>query len=191
MAIGSGSTKALMGVVVGGGISLVALLFYRPGEQHRPAIKFVMVVFVFFAAFVFVIANFSYFNGFLERFFLENDGGGARAILYRSGFNHAIESFLVGYGPGSHAPYGPFFSDAHNTLLTVMLQSGFLGLFSFFILIVVLLYRSADNFFLLGALSSALMYIIGGDVMRRLPIWILLLGISYLAFYCRSSNEGG
>lgn len=191
MAIGSGSTKALMGVVVGGGLSLMALLFYSPGGKRRPAIKFAIVVFVVFLVFIFLAANFSYFNRFLEGFFLENDGGGARAILYRSGFNHAMESFLVGYGPGSHAPYGPFFSDAHNTILTVMLQSGILGLVCLFILIVVLLYRSADNFFLLGALFSVLMYIIGGDVMRRLPIWILLLGISYFTFYSRSSSKGG
>jgi hypothetical protein len=51
------------------------------------------------------------------------------------------------------------------------------------------------NFALFGAIAAIGMYIIGGDILRRLPIWIILVGLYYFSLYqpwsSRTKNISG
>lgn len=181
MAIQSGSTKAFLGVVVGSVAVLLFLLTYRTSGRSK---SYINLIVLFFSAVFFVFVMSIFFEdvaAFAVKFFNENDGGHARESLYSSGFKHGLSSFLVGYGPGSHAPYASGFSDAHNTVLTVFLQAGVIGVALLFWLLLRIFSYARESYFLVGALVSIAMYVIGGDILRRLPIWIILMGIVYIS----------
>ena len=116
-------------------------------------------------------------------FFTENDGRSSRETIYKQGFASGLNSPLVGYGPGAHVPYRQTFWDAHNTTLTIFLQSGLIGILLFVWFNIRLLTKLSINFALFGAITAIGMYIIGGDILRRLPIWIILMGLYYFATY--------
>lgn len=181
MALDSGSTKAMLGVLVGALVSASNLLLYRASGQGRAVLNFIALIIILSLAAVITYRYTDELIDLAKLFFTENDGAGARESLYLVGFNHAMDSFLVGYGPGSHTPYGAGFSDAHNTILTVFLQTGLLGVIVFSRFIVQLLKGSFSNFALIGATSAVGMYFLGGDILRRLPIWIILMGIWFFA----------
>ena len=181
MALDSGSTKAMLAVTVGAIVSVISLIFYRPTGQGRRFLNVVSFLLVGISI-VWVYAQYSYEIYFLAgKFFSESDGGGAREALYSVGFEHGSHSLLIGYGPGSHAPYAGGFSDAHNTILTIFLQSGLLGVLVFVFLVGRLLQKLSVNFALLGAMVAIGMYILGGDILRRLPTWIMIIGLIYFA----------
>ena len=180
MALQSGSTKAMLGVVLGAIVSVTSLIMYRSKGKARLLWNLVSLC----ISIAIVILSIQYFDKieFLAvQFFLENDGQGARGLLYRAGFEHGLDSLVVGFGPGSHTPYGGMFSDAHNTVLTIFLQSGILGLLVFVFLLGSLVRKLSVNFVLLGAFAAIGIYALGGDILRRLPIWIILLGMVYFA----------
>lgn len=181
MALDSGSTKAMLAIFVGGIVSITSLLLYRPTGKGRA--YFNAVTLCVAAAAVFGISvQYSEELVFLaERFFAEKDGAGARDALYTVGFEHGLGSIMVGYGPGSHAPYSGGFSDAHNTTLTIFLQSGFLGVVAFALFIGRLFRQLSINFALLGVFSAIGIYFLGGDLLRRLPVWIMMIGVVYFA----------
>lgn len=181
MALESGSTKAFMGVVSGGVSSLFFLFFYRASGRGRASFNFLSI---FFAS-LFGLLFFSFYYDQISRlavsFFTENDGEHARQNLYLNGLEHGLNSFFFGYGPGSHTPYGFGYSDAHNTFLTIFLQAGFFGVVFFLVFLTRFFLAIRGSFFLVGAFFAVFMYILGGDVLRRLPIWIILVGIYYLS----------
>lgn len=185
MAISTGSTKGLMAVVTG---VLVLVYAYTIKAAGRPLVLLVNTVYL--AAFV--VAAYQFDLGDLAlNFFSTNDGGGARQFLYSNAITLGMESFLVGRGPGAHITYvqGQF-SDAHQTLLTVFLQAGIAGviLFGFF---AVRVYRQASiHPALLAAFSAIAIYALGGDVLRRLPIWVMIFVIVHnpLAHRRRAEN---
>lgn len=181
MAIDSGSTKAFLAVLFGCLSAVLVFILYRSHGQGKLVfniISFLLVLIcIFFVAILFDEVVYRY----AILFFTENDGAGARESLYTVGFNHGLESFLFGYGPGSHAPYANGFSDAHNTLLTIFLQSGVLGFFLFTAFVTKLIRKVSVNFALCAALVALGLYTLGGDVLRRLPLWIIVIGLFYLS----------
>ncbi|MBJ6137340.1 hypothetical protein [Marinobacter litoralis] len=188
MALESGSTKALMGVVVGGCVAVFFLIFYRSKGVGKLYFNLMALGGVAIFGMAFVSMYHSEILSFGVQFFTENDGSSARESLYLNGFNHGLRSFLVGFGPGSHTPYSGGFSDAHNSILTVFLQGGFLGVLVLVYFFSRLLFLVRGNFFLIGALAAILMYVIGGDILRRLPIWVILVGIGYLSQSLQDPN---
>lgn len=181
MALDSGSTKAMLGVVSGAIVSVAFLIGYRPWGKGRLHFNAMSILFTIIAALV-LFARYSDSIAYLAvQFFSENDGGGAREALYSVGFEHGLDSLVVGYGPGSHSPFAGRFSDAHNTTLTIFLQSGLLGVFAFALFIGGLMRKLSVHFALLGVFAAIGMYVLGGDILRRLPIWIMLMGIVYFA----------
>lgn len=181
MALDSGSTKAMLGVISGAIISFGFLIGYRTRGKGRFYFNIISLflmatsALVLFALFSDSIILMAY------KFFSENDGGGAREALYSVGFEHGLDSLVVGFGPGSHAPFGTGFSDAHNTVLTIFLQAGLLGISIFALFIGRLVKKLSVNFALFGGMASIGIYIIGGDILRRLPVWIVMMGIVYFA----------
>jgi hypothetical protein len=180
MALDSGATKAFLGVLFGAITSVVFLLMYRPSGRNR----FVFNILSFTALTVAVFAIIARGDLIVEvatRFFMENDGGGARDALYSVGLTHGTRSVLIGYGPGSHAPYGGGFADAHNTTLTVFLQGGLIGVLVLLVFAARFAKQVAVSPTLIGAATAIGMYFLGGDILRRLPTWIMLTGLVYFA----------
>ncbi len=181
MAMDSGTTKALLGVVFGTGMAGYAFVAFRSQRYNRYIVNAALLcVTVAIMAPVAMLYR-EQIDHMASRFFMENDGSDAREALYSVGFKHGLKSLLVGYGPGSHAPYDGGFSDAHNTVLTILLQAGIFGVLQFVIFVIRILRMLSFDFALLGAVSAIGMYTLGGDILRRLPIWIILVGIVYLS----------
>ena len=184
MAITSGSTKALLGIVVGFLICFVHLIGYRPTGRGR---FYINTTTFFVTTALIMVFLFSYSDELIFlaiQFFTENDGAnGSRQSIYKLGFEHGIKSPLVGYGPGSHVPYRQSFWDAHNSTLTLFLQTGLIGVLFFVWFNIRMLTKLSVHFALFGAMTAIGMYILGGDILRRLPIWIILIGLFYFAVY--------
>lgn len=184
MALTSGSTKALLGVMVGSIICLIHFIGYRPTGSSRVILNFI----TFFVTFGFLLVFLSIYSDELIylaiQFFTENDGAdGSRQKIYTSGFINGLNSPLVGFGPGAHVPYKGSFWDAHNSTLTIFLQAGFIGVLIFVWFNLKVLQKLSIHFALFGAIAAIGMYVIGGDILRRLPIWIILIGIYYFSIY--------
>jgi len=184
MAIGSGSTKAMLGILVGGLICIIHLIGYRPKGRRRVFYNMI----VFFVTLAFMLVFLSVYTDELiflaVQFFTESDGAsGARQKLYTTGFINGLSSPLIGFGPGAHVPYKGSFWDAHNSTLTIFLQAGLFGVLNFVWFNLKVLKKLSINFALFGAIVAIGMYILGGDILRRLPIWIILVGLYYFALY--------
>lgn len=181
MAFNTGATKAALAVIVGLFSSAVFFILSLVNSKYRR--PFYIIVVSFCSIFLFFL--YSMYEDILEQIlvaaFVEADGGGARANLYSNSIEHFKESPLFGYGPGSHAPYANGFSDAHNTFLTILLQSGAFGGLLILLFLTYLFSRATLNFILVGALASACIYFLGGDILRRLPTWVMMLGIYYFS----------
>lgn len=190
MALTSGSTKAMLGILVGGLICLVHFVGYRPTGRGRGFINIItfFVTTAFMLVFLFLYTDELVFLA--VQFFTENDGAdGSRQKIYMTGFMNGLNSPLVGFGPGAHVPYRGGFWDAHNSTLTIFLQAGLIGVLTFVWFNLQVLKKLSVNFALFGAIAAIGMYIIGGDILRRLPIWIILIGLYYFALYQPKLNK--
>lgn len=191
MAIDSGSTKAMMGLVLGS--VLIPLYYYHrlsTGRQRLGVLSLIFSSALFFFTLQYPIVA----NKALE-FFNENDLHGGRSFLYMQSIQKIGDAWLIGYGPGSHlidfAEGSP--TDAHQTILTATLQGGFLGLCLILAFVIKLFFRIFANPFLFSGLASISVYVLGGDILRRAPIWILLVMLGYLAKQhpvCRPVQNG-
>lgn len=181
MALDSGSTKAFLGVWAGAVSSLTFLVLYRSSDRNTKVFSvFTLILFVSIT-FFYLTFNYEMVRNTAIRFFQENDVGNARGTLYTVGFGHGLKSFLFGYGPGPQCPFGGKFWDAHNTSLTIFLQGGLLGILAFVPMVTKLARNITVHFALTGALTAIGMYALGGDILRRLPIWIMIVGLAYFA----------
>jgi len=99
---------------------------------------------------------------------------------------------LVGYGPGPHIlgldEVGKF-SDAHNSFITLGLQAGLPGIILVAVLFAGFIKRAYFNPWLMGALASFAVYLSGGDILRRIPIWIILIMFVYLSQHERKTRS--
>ena len=181
MALESGTTKGFVATVFGMGSAFVLLVGYRSKGRHKHLFNILSMGTGAISILALLILKFGDVSAAARRFFDESDGAGARQALYSDGLRHGLDSFLVGYGPGSHAPLGGEFLDAHNTALTIFLQAGILGLFVFAWFIIAFGRRLQLHFALIGASAAILIYALGGDILRRLPIWIIMVGLIYFA----------
>jgi hypothetical protein len=190
MALDSGATKAAMGVAAGTFVS--ASFFLWRTISGRAAKAFFLCVLLVGVALTLAV----YFDKVLSvsiDFFRESDGSAARQNLYGSGVKAGARSLLIGFGPGQHVSLsneGDFFSDAHNTLLTIFLQGGALSIVLLAVSVYRLARRISPSFFLLGAFAAFSMYFLGGDVLRRLPIWVLIVGVIYFSAEARDAAPG-
>ena len=120
MALTSGSTKAMLGIVVGALICVIHFIGYRPTGRGRVFINMTtfFVTFAFLLVFLFLYTDELIFLA--VQFFTENDGAdGSRQKIYLTGFLNGLNSPLIGFGPGAHVPYKGGFWDAHNSTLTI------------------------------------------------------------------------
>lgn len=180
MAFNMGSSKAVFAIIVGLASVLLGRFLLAGGRRYLP-----LLLLIFVWCVVFVIQSFDLVS-VLVGIFKDADGGGARAFLYSTGVSIAMMSPVIGLGAGQHIPNGlDFFSDSHQTHLTIFLQSGLLGLSVYLIV----MFRVFTKVLLVPSLLAAFMaitlYSAGGDILRRLPIWFMIL----LVFYASIENE--
>ncbi|MGE7664896.1 O-antigen ligase family protein [Ureibacillus composti] len=174
----TGSTKLIMGFILG---SMVFLIFsiFSSIKNSKSRKLFIMTISMMFLSFLLLLWN--PIITFLSAFFVEKDSGGARETIYNYGIDKAFNSFFIGYGPGAHSRIQDRYIDAHETLLTSFLQAGIFGLLAFLYLVWKIFKQCRNNPYIFGAISSIMVYVLGGDVLRRLPIWIFLILFYY---YC-------
>lgn len=176
MIIATGASKAKLGLILGlTGYSLAQVYRYSVGYT----VILTMIVFSMLAVFFTFFVDFS---TFFTELFNQHDGKGGRADLYGAAIELIKESWLLGRGTGPHILYLGEYNDSHQTLLTVLLQVGIVG----FALLIHLLFKILQKAFyyeptVFAAILSVMSYAAGGDILRRLPIWGLLIILFYIA----------
>lgn len=128
----------------------------------------------FVILFILASINFDIVQYFCD-LFIENDYGGGRVNRYSAALNISESSFLVGYGPGAHILSGGTFTDAHSTIFTLLLQSGIIGVTLFVSFYFRLMKKSWAIPEIFAIFMSLLGYVLFSDIMRRLPVWIILV----------------
>ena len=180
MALNTGSDKAIMGIYVGFALSFVFWIYNLPRQRvYRQFFSSTVVVLLLFAVALLYIQ----LEDFLSGYFAEMDGGGARAYLYTNAIGVGLHSPVVGLGTGAHI-WGIHekFWDAHQTFITAFLQAGIFGLLLFIGLIIKIGWSKINEPALLAAFSTILIYATGGDILRRMPIWVILMLIYYSTY---------
>lgn len=184
--VNTGSTKIYLCFIFGSLMVLVGWIFRSRILRPFKGVVFSAVMFMCVlvsSVMVEQIINYATF------FFVSNDIGGGRSLLYGSSVEKASESIIVGFGPGPHAQISEYqvsFSDAHQTHLTALLQGGVIGLGLYIALIVRVFLKCMKDIFVLGSFTAIFLYSLGGDIMRRLPIWLFLVLFYY---YCLQKDE--
>lgn len=181
MVLDTSATKAWLAMLVGAVFLVFFALFHRKKGRLRfylNGLTYLSILISFLFVFSIYFAEISLFA---KLFFIENDGGNARSDIYSSGLLHALESPIFGYGPGPQIEFNGKFYDAHNTILTVSLHGGFLALISFIIFYRKLFIVTTSSYFLISAVGALSIYALGGDVLRRLPVWVILIGLVLLS----------
>ncbi len=186
MALESGSTKALIALVFGTCVIVMWFFGYRTKGKNRAYVNLITCL-LFLSALLLILCTYGeQIAASSIAFFRAEDRGQGREIMYLYSINHALDSFIVGYGPGSHAVYFEGrYSDAHNTVLTVFLQGGAIGvilLVTFVVRFIKVVFSSAALMAFFAAIS---IYVIGGDILRRVPIWIVM----YFALVLADSSQ--
>lgn len=176
MALDSGATKAWVATMIGALASFGAIVLHRPAGRGRVAINIMSYLFATAGLLLFVMRFWTLFVAVVAEFFRESDGGSAREHLYSHGFSHAMQSPFFGYGPGPQIAYNGGFADAHSTALTVLLQGGLVAVIMFVVLVARIIGRASVSSALIGVIAAIGVYALGGDLLRRLPIWIVIIG---------------
>ena len=184
LAYSTGSTKALIGIVVGSVVSA----FYKMNSRRGKTASWtkISIVFAVFIAVLYFILHYSSIIDAGISFFRQNDIGGGRDLIWGLALDKWESSPLVGYGFGSHVELGTHFWDAHNTLLTVLLQTGLVGLLVYVVLWFHIIRYSFHNGYILAMNLSILVYVTGGDVLRRIPCWSFIIISYYIEEQSRS-----
>jgi hypothetical protein len=169
MTLNTGSTKAMLGILLGGSTLLILSFLVGFNKINKYFILFSSIVLLA----LFLIQT-DFFQ-FLEAGFKEADPSNARAEIYTKALSVGFNSPIVGHGTGPHIERSGKFWDTHQTYLAVFVQTGLIGLILFISLILKLIHKTINHPTLLAALITIIIYASGGDILRRLPIWIFLV----------------
>ena len=147
-----------------------------------------LIIYSLIILIVFIIYYFDLLRIFSD-FFADADGvDGARAHLYGGALNLISESPVFGRGPGGHIWKGELYWDVHQTFLTAFIQAGIIG----FLSLIILIFKFAKDIYsesiFLASMAPLAIYALGGDILRRLPVWILLILIMYAVRHIRRES---
>ena len=189
IALQTGSLKAILGTSIALCITtpFVFTIFFPSFKFRLPIIP---LTFLLLIGLIFSV-NYELFTvDGLITLFREADPRGSRAMIYFSSLGHFLQNPLFGYGPGSHTPHVGGYWDAHNTYLTLILEGGFFAFILGIQLIIRLFRRFLLSPFLLAAFLSWCVYFSGGDVLRRVPSWLLLMGMMIFFDFEKTYKSG-
>lgn len=184
MAVRTGSSKAILAMYVGVFVMAYSYSLVKLGRG-----KLIQVNLAFCVLALLIVAGVDWVQ-ISERLFEENDVGGVRNYLYGHAVDLGMESLLLGRGPGAHILFQGAYMDAHQSFLTALLQAGFFGVIAFAVLLIRISRRVLYNPPLLAALSALVIYAAGGDILRRLPAWIMLFIIFHYSRAASPVNSG-
>ncbi|MDX9920205.1 MAG: hypothetical protein RB289_09545 [Paludibacter sp.] len=170
--------KANFGLFAGIIVYLYLLLFKAFDRKSRQTFHFV----VFPIFFLFFLIHFDSISNYLVEVFIEEDVGSGRRSIYQLALNKIMISPFFGFGPGAQIYFNGEFWDAHQTLLTLLLQGGVFAFLSFAFLFLRIIKTVISSPSLFSCLIAISIYVLGGDILRRLPIWIVLVLIYYFAY---------
>lgn len=177
MAMDSGATKAWVATLIGALAMIGTMIIHRSTGRGRFAFNTVSYLFTAVGLTYYITRHWSAIVAVGIEFFRDEDVGSARENLYSFGLSHAMQSPVFGYGPGPHIAYDGGFSDAHNTVLTILLQGGLVAGLMFVALFFRIIARASASSALIGTIAAIGIYALGGDILRRLPIWIVIIGV--------------
>jgi hypothetical protein len=177
MALSTGSSKAMLAILFGFFIYFFLVISTLQGKKFLP-----IYIFMSFLGLITVLLQIDFLR-MAALYFNEIDGGGARFYIYFHGLEIGMSSPFIGLGTGQHIDKSgsDFFWDAHQTHLTLFLQSGLIGLFAYLFLMIKILKKIIFIPSLVAAFGAITIYSLGGDLLRRLPIWIMLILIYHVA----------
>lgn len=184
--LNTGSSKIPLSFLIG---TLVLLFIFPLKIKASSQLKFLVFLFVLILILISLTLMWDEIYIQATNYFIESDDQGARSYFYTQALRKIAQSPLVGYGPGPHLTKSEnihFFWDAHQTQITVLLQSGLIGFSLYFIFVLALFSKCMGDIFILAAFIAIQIYSFGGDIMRRLPIWIFLVLFYY---YCTKKGS--
>lgn len=173
--VATGSFKAISGLLISFPIFVIVSFFKLIKKNFK-------VIFIIFLIFIFLLISTYFFDFLISKMiqlFLDNDYEDGRLFIYTQAIEVIKNSPFLGHGTGSHIWDGTKYLDAHQTIFTVLLQAGVFGLFFFFKLVKRILVVYFKNPTILAAFIPTFMYLLGGDILRKLPTWIMLLLFYY------------
>lgn len=173
MATSAGATKAFLGFWAAVFTAIFLYLFSKVNNVLKA-----LMIYSIFVLVALAIYSFDLLQAFLI-LFNEADVGGGRAFFYTHSFNLIYESPIFGRGPGAHIWNTQVYSDIHQTFLTVFVQAGIIGFVSFILLLSKFVKDLSTHSLFFASMVPLLIYALGGDILRRLPIWILIILVSY------------
>ncbi|WP_158676845.1 O-antigen ligase family protein [Pukyongia salina] len=175
LVVQTGSFKALVGLTLGWAVYFV-LEFVK---LFKGRMKNAVIVSLISIIIILGVVNSPVLYEIFFAIFNAEDLASGRSSLYSNAIDVALTSPLVGLGPGAHIYQAGQFWDSHETFITVFLQGGAIGLVFFLILLYKIFKTFTKVTSLLAASIPILIYALGGDIMRRLPIWLLLMLLYY------------
>lgn len=179
------SGSVLLGLAIGFG-SLTVLLILQLFDSIGIKLK-ILTLMGAVGVIAVTLARDTFFP-FLIKVFEEEDGGGARTHLWSVVIGKIIRNPFMGYGPGAHGPGNSSggYQDAHQSILTVGVQSGILPMLLYIRLLIRILIQLFTSPFAFAAILSIYGYIVTTDINRRLPMWIIMI-----LMYYRALNQEG
>jgi hypothetical protein len=181
MALESGATKAMLAVVFGAIVLAYFFLAYRTRGRRRRHVNVAFFSTLIIAAIMVVWSYGDLVASLSVEFFRAEDPAQAREVIWADGLRHGLQSFVIGFGPGPQVPYGGRFWDAHNTILTLFLQGGVVAVALFAVFVAKIARVVSTSAGLVATLAAIGVYTAGGDLLRRIPIWIILVALVGLA----------
>lgn len=178
------SAKAQIGLAVG----VLAILVIKLGDFLKLSSRSLIVLFGFMGLGITSLFVLFYLDVFVA-IFDDLDTNNSRATLYISAIELAFDRFLLGLGPGPQTVLDGEFIDTHQSFFTALLQGGVLGFICFSYLIYRVAFRLMSNPLLIGMFFALAIYAVGGDILRRAPIWIILILVYYLLPSKKPSNN--
>lgn len=174
------SFKASLGLWIGSlGYICIRIINFA---NHK--IRFFLLFLIVSFTIIVIFLKIDFIINFLSQMFLEEDVGSGRSNIYQLAFEKINNSLIFGYGSGPQVYYGNTYWDAHQTFLTILLQGGIIALLVFIYFLFNIINKIKVKPSLFGCFIAIFIYIIGGDVLRRLPIWLILIFIFYSSKGC-------
>jgi len=177
-------------------IFLVIIIFFLMNNPLKIAKKIWWVgIFLSFSnSMIYSVSGINMYNITIKRFsYLEVDGGSGRLDLWLKGLEFFSSNPILGIGifnfPEYHLNYYGVRKFLHNTILEILIESGFIG-FSIYLIFLILILRSFVKYNILRKSPFLFASFIGFiGLMLSLSLIINEAFILFLAIYWRYLNE--
>ena len=178
------STKALLSVFLS--ISLIPIVFLFKKTNLLALSTYIYFIFICFLIFIYTFD----IVGLVYEGFESADKTGSRNSIYSISLGLISESPIIGRGPGAHIErYYGLFWDSHQTYLTILIQGGIISFLAFMALIWKIFKKTRENFIYLLPFLPILIYSAGGDILRRLPVWVIVIFLFYFLDHVSKNKE--